>query len=169
MLWNLLLAIASTSPMLLVFVLQTQTNWLPQMPDYGFYLLIGGGVVILNLLVRWIFELRSQDSLETGALVQIESADESFLPNYLGYFFVALSIQDTGLFFMVYALVTILVCFSQSMYYNPTLLFLKYHFYYVTTESRARILLISKQEYLGAKGISFDSLCRISDYTYFEP
>lgn len=168
MLLNLLLSIASTSPMLFVFVLQSETNWLPQIPDYGFYLLIGGVVVILNLLVRWLFELRSQDSMETGSLVQIESADGSFLPSYLGYFFVALSIPYADLFFVVYALVTILVCFSQSMYYNPTLLFLGYHFYYVTTKTGAKILLISKQEFLSTEKISLDKLYRISDYTYFE-
>lgn len=155
--------------MLFIFVLQAKVNWLPQISDCGFCVLTGVVVIALNLLVRFLFELRSHDSAEKGVLTQIESASENFLPNYLGYFFVALSIQDSGLFFVVFALVTILVCFSQSMYYNPTLLFLGYHFYYATTNQGAKILLISKQKFLNAENAMLNNLYRISDYTYFEP
>ena len=160
--YNFLLALASTSPMILIFTVNAQIAILPAACPYLSYLLILFGIILINAL-RFL----SKDSID-GQLRDLELANSNFLPSYLGYFFVAVSITRTYTFLLVYSLTVLLVMLSQSMYYNPLLLILRYNFYHATDENGTRLFLITKKKIRTIQAEGFAKLRRINDVTYIE-
>lgn len=165
--YNFLLALASTSPMVLIFSVNAQIAILPTMRQYLSYLLVLSCVILINALGILSFRFLSKDSIE-GQLNDLELANSNFLPSYLGYFFVAVSITRTYTFLLVYSLTVLLVMLSQSMYYNPLLLILRYNFYHATDENGTRLFLITKKKIRTIQAEGFAKLRRINDVTYIE-
>lgn len=165
--YNLLLALASTSPMALIFAVNTQnTHSLIVCPSTQVLIALLY-VGLINALGFAPFFGLSKDSIE-GDLKDLELVNSSFLPNYLGYFFVAVSITKIDTFLLVYNLTVVLVMLSQSMYYNPLLLVFRYNFYHATDENGTRIFLITKRKIRTVQAEGFPQLRRISDVTYIE-
>ena len=73
-------------------------------------------------------------------------ADNEFLPVYLGYFFVSLSIADCYTMAAVYVLVFIFTYLSQTQYFNPVYLLFGYHYYHVLTPKGTNVFVIKKGE-----------------------
>lgn len=165
--YNFLLALASTSPMILIFTVNAQIAILPAACPYLSYLLILFGIILINALGIFSFRFLSKDSID-GQLRDLELANSNFLPSYLGYFFVAVSITRTYTFLLVYSLTVLLVMLSQSMYYNPLLLILRYNFYHATDENGTRLFLITKKKIRTIQAEGFAKLRRINDVTYIE-
>jgi len=139
--YNFLLSLASTSPMILIFAVNAQIVILPAVQLCRSYMLIFFSIILINTIGIFSFRFLSKDRIE-GQLRDIELANSDFLPSYLGYFFVAVSITRMDTFLLVYSLTVLLVMLSQSMYYNPFLLLLRYNFYHATDENGTRIFLI---------------------------
>lgn len=165
--YNFLLSLASTSPMILIFTVNAQIVILPAMQPCRFYMLIFFCIILINTIGMFSFRFLSKDSIE-GQLRNIELANSSFLPSYLGYFFVAVSITRIDTFLLVYGLTVLLVMLSQSMYYNPFLLLFHYNFYHATDENGTRIFLITKKKIRTIQAEGFETLRRINDVTYIE-
>lgn len=113
--------------------------------------------------------LLSNDCLNANIL-RIELANDAYLPSYLGYFFVALSIptKDNLTLIFVFSILFLFVFCSQALYYNPLFLILGYKFYYVTNSKNIKIFIISKREIRVFDSISFSNLKRINDYTFID-
>lgn len=107
------------------------------------------------------------NGIECG-ICEVEQADGSFLPSYLGYFFVALSIGDLTTFCYVFAVIWLFTYVSQTYYFNPVFLLLGYHFYFVTCEDGTRIFMITKQSMKNYKNLAFEKLNRINDFTFLD-
>ena len=104
-----------------------------------------------------------------GKLENVELANNSFLPSYLGYFFVALSINNIDTFIIVYLLLCLFTYKSRSLYFNPIFLLFGYHFYYILIEEDSvQIFLISKQFIRNPKIVRLDKLRRINNFTYID-
>jgi len=79
---------------------------------------------ILYLLVPLLFtrlgiQLSSRlgrDAFKQGQVVSIENANNSFLPSYLGYFFVALSIGNWETLTFVYAVLFAFTFLSEAFF-----------------------------------------------------
>ena len=56
----------------------------------------------------------SSDSIEQASIQKLEQANDTFLPSFLGYFFVALSIPNVELFFFVFGIIVVFVFFSRA-------------------------------------------------------
>ena len=165
--YNFLLALASTSPMILIFTVNAQIVILPTMRPHLSYLLVLFGIILINALGMFFFRFLSKDSIE-GKLKNLELANSNFLPSYLGYFFVAVSITRMDTFLLVYGLTVLLVMLSQSMYYNPLLLIFRYNFYHATDENGTRLFLITRKKIRTIQTEGFTKLRRINDVTYIE-
>lgn len=165
--YNFLLALASTSPMLLIFTVNAQSLIFPTIRPHLSYLLVLLGIILINALGMFFFRFLSKDSIE-GKLKNLELANSNFLPSYLGYFFVAVSITRMDTFLLVYGLTVLLVMLSQSMYYNPLLLILRYNFYHATDENGTRLFLITRKKIRTIQTEGFTKLKRINDVTYIE-
>lgn len=137
---------------------------LPEWVSYLCYLLfpITMSYICLKLSVRL-----THDSIE-GGITSVESANNSYLPSYLGYFFVAISINDGVTLFWVFIILFIFTYYSQSLYFNPLFLLFRYHFYYVTTDNGMKIFIITRREIKTTENLKFKVLRRINDFTFID-
>ncbi len=179
-LFRLLLTFNATSLLVIVFLVQKKytlgyflqfypqfsflSDWHP-FNSYFLYLLIP---VLLTGLSILLSRGLSVDDFKEGDAVSIEHANNSFLPSYLGYFFVALSISSWSALFFVYGVLFIFTFLSQALYFNPLFLVFRYEFYSIQTKGGASIFLISKCKYKTPKGIVISKAFRINDYTFIE-
>jgi hypothetical protein len=109
-----------------------------------------------------------KDEFEAGSVETIEHANNSFLPSYLGYFFVALSVSDLQTLYFVYGILFAFTFMSQALYFNPIFLLFGYEFYNVRTKGGTSIFLISRERYKKPEDVSISAARRINDYTFIE-
>jgi len=177
-LFRLLLAFNATSLILVVYLVKTHYvvgNIFPVLNNrldfvsYLFYFIIP---LLLTGFSLWISKWLDNDSIEfkknTSPIKEIEQANNAFLPSYLGYFFVALGVNDFETLIFIFAILFIFTFLSQTLYFNPLFLFFRYHFYYLTTNNNVRIFLISKRKLKLPNRLSFSNLKRINDYTFLD-
>lgn len=123
--------------------------------------------IIITLVLLFLTRFLQSDSID-GDITYIESADSNFLPIYLGYFFVALSIPNFYVLIWVTILLSILIYISQISYYNPLFYLFKYRFYYVYSSNSIKTFIITKDVIRDSKDISFRNLKRINDFTFID-
>lgn len=178
--FRLLLTLNATSLLVIIFLVQkgftlshflSGISWLewtcllPNFVSYILYFLIpvastGASIALSSKLGR--------DEFTKGQVQSIEHANNSFLPSYLGYFFVALSIQSWETLTFVYGVLFIFTFLSQALYFNPLFLLFGYEFYNITTRNGTSIFLISKCKYKKPDDVSISIAFRINNYTFIE-
>ena len=149
-------------------------NW-PHQISYGLYILIP---IFFTGLSIWLSHFLSKDNFAATfnpitkqtepPIISVEYANNSFLPSYLGYFFVALSINSCETLYFVYGILFIFTFMSQALYFNPLFLLYNFKFYNITTRNGSVIFLISKKCYKTPKEIVLKTVYRINDFTYIE-
>lgn len=132
---------------------------------------------LIILFLTWVCIKIQKLNLNTDELKNIkelEYADSSFLPSYLGFFFVALSlpkpccIEHIIISFIIYSLIFVFTFFSRAAYYNPMFLLFGYKFYYAKNSENVKILLITKRSLRKNSDCYFEKLHRINDYTFLD-
>lgn len=179
-LFRLLLTFNATSLLVIVFFVQKKftlyyffhglkySHWLgslPQMTSYMFYMLIP---IVLTWCSLCLSSKLGKDEFKEGDVVSVEHANNSFLPSYLGYFFVALSINSWSALFFVYGVLFSFTFMSQALYFNPLFLLFRHEFYNIKNKSGASIFLISRHKYKVPKDITIPVAFRINNYTFIE-
>lgn len=169
-LFRLLLAVSSTSMMVALYAAVSLN---PQFAIEDFCLwAIVVVLAFLPLCLTFMTMLLSRklnlETFEDGAIVEIEHASNVYLPSYLGYFFVALSVPSWEILTVVVIVLTVFTFHSQAMYFNPILLILGFHFYWTKTGVGTRVLLISRGEYRNAGQIDTIEVRRIDRLTFLE-
>lgn len=107
--YNLLLALASTSPMMFVYVVNNNHTF-TELQNFSIWitlLVVFVLVVAINAICIMLWPCLSMDSVE-GELTDVDLVNGSFLPNYLTCFFVAASISNPTAFLVVYCMTTFL-------------------------------------------------------------
>ena len=183
LLFRLLLSLNATS--LLVFVYLVQNNFdlyyffpyaapvlmLPGWISFPVYLIVP--VLLTGVSIEWSKYLakdsiQAQEERTKKEVLEIELANNIFLPSYLGYFFVALSISSWEALFFVYSLVFIFTFLSQALYFNPLFLVFGFDFYTVKTVNGASIFLISRSSYKTPNDVCVKKAFSINDFTFLE-
>lgn len=176
-LFRLLLTLNATSLLVLVFVAKEGLHlvsifpaftWLAIVPAWVSYLMYMIIPVALTKLIILVSVFLPKRNFEPGSITEIGHANNSFLPSYLGYFFVALSIPDVDVLIFVYALLFLFTYLSQALYFNPLFLVFGFQFYNIKTQNGAELFLISKENYKVPKEIDISSCRSINDYTLME-
>jgi hypothetical protein len=108
------------------------------------------------------------DNIKKEHIKEIELANNSFLPSYLGYFFVALGIVDVDTLLIVFFILFIFTFLSQTLYFNPIFLVFGYHFYFLKNVNDVKIFLISKKQLKKPNDVDFNQLKRINHYTFID-
>lgn len=167
--FDYLLTLSASSYVIVVFLIKEKTlmPFVPKELDFVFYIVY----LVAPVLVAWFCLVISRFLPACGMeceIKEIELASHSFLPNYLGYFFVALSIPDARTFFFVYLVVFVFVHLSQALSFNPLFLLLGYQFYFVTGEDGTKIFLITKQKMKMYQDVRLNNLRRINDFTFID-
>ncbi|MDC9620445.1 hypothetical protein PSI22_02075 [Xenorhabdus sp. XENO-7] len=175
--FRLLLTFNATSLLVIIFLIQkgytlghflAKCSYLAGLPNaisYIAYLLIP---IILTWLSIQLSRGLGKDSFESGQVIRIEHANNSFLPSYLGYFFVALSIGNWETLLFVYSILFVFTFLSQALYFNPLFLLFGFDFYNITTKNGAVVFLISRNRYKTPSSISLTEAHRINNYTFIE-
>lgn len=176
-LFRLLLTFNATSLLVIIYLVQKGhtlgsfcplfnfTTALPNLISYIIYLLVP--IVLTGLSIALSSRL-GRDSFKAGEVESIEHANNSFLPSYLGYFFVALSVPNWETLIFVYGVLFVFTFLSQALYFNPLFLLFGFEFYNIKTKNGASIFLISRQRYKTPHEIEVATANRINDYTYIE-
>ena len=90
--------------------------------SYGMYIVL---VIVLTWIVTLFFPKLDDDEMQNGASIKsVEDASLQFFPNYLAYFFVALSASDKYAVLIVFLIMLVLSYLSNTMLYNPLLVLL---------------------------------------------
>jgi hypothetical protein len=124
--------------------------------------------VVLTALTFKIAQFLPLDSLKGSSVTEIELANNSFLPTYLGYFFVSLGVNEVHTLVFVFSIIYIFTFLSQTLYFNPIFLLFGYHFYFVKTTGNLKIFLITRRILKSPGFDSFDGLRRINNYTFID-
>lgn len=122
--------------------------------------------VITSLISILCFRGLSKDNVTS--CIEIENANNAFIPTYLGYFFVGLSISNYQLLLFVYAIIFIFTFIGQGQYFNPIYLLFGYKFYKVLTSKGTRLFIISRRDIRSIKESNFPVIRRINQTTYVE-
>lgn len=175
--FRLLLAFNATSLLLIVFLVQNgymlgclfpESSHLAMLPNYISYLFYLAVPLLLTGLSIILSNKLGKDDFKKGSIGSIEHANNSFLPSYLGYFFVALGISEWGVMWFVYFILFVFTFLSQALYFNPLFLVFGYEFYNIKTNNGTAIFLISRQRYKRPDEIDISTAYRINDYTFIE-
>lgn len=166
LIFNLFLTLSATSWMVVVYLIKENFSIL-SIPVVLFDILLIFVPIVLALFSMLIMKALGTDSLH--GCKELELADNQFLPVYLGYFFVSLSINDRKTFLFVFAIVYIFTLVSQTQYFNPTLLLLGYHYYNIVTEADTKVLVILRGKVIRNKNnLCLDNLKRINNTTFIK-
>jgi len=130
------------------------------------YLLAAIWLAKLGLFV--IGRYLGNDCIKEKTLVSIEPAGDTYLPVYLGYFFVALSLSSFELFLYVFGLIGIFIFSSRSVYFNPLFYLLGFYFYHAQTQKGRKILIVTRDCLFNPQTVSFPKIKRVNDYTFID-
>lgn len=164
--FKLLLALSSTSLLGTVYFIKQNYVFTviidkPQYVSYGLVFAIPLIFTLLSLFVSFLLSPEELDEVNS-----IEEISNNFLPSYLGYFFVGLSINTDETFWYIFILVVIFTYLSQSNYFNPIFLLLGYSFYSAVTPNNKKIILISKDILATPDDVISFSVKRINTFTF---
>lgn len=164
LLFRFLLTLNATWWMIVVYGLKSQWTY-GAMPTWGITLLMLCLPVVLSAISVGLSSKFDQDSI--NGCSEFSLADQEFLPVYLGYFFVSLSVPDDTTMIFLYAIIFVFTFISQTQYFNPIFLLFGYHYYHVLTIKGTRVFIISRGQVIRSKEkIVFGNLRRINDTTY---
>lgn len=126
--------------------------------------------LIIPFLLAFMALLLSKELSPSNikTIKSVEVSNNDFLANYLAFFFVALSVDDSLTFYIVFGITLVFTFVSRVSYFNPVFLILGYTFYYILIEDNIKIMLISKQNIKSPKNIKEIKVRRINDYTFIE-
>jgi hypothetical protein len=96
----------------------------------------------------------------------LENVNSSFLPSYLAYVFIGLSVVNLQHLIFVYLIILVFTQVSRTHYFNPIFLLFGYSFYNVKTLKGTNIQVIAKEEIRNALNVRFNNLRRINDSTF---
>lgn len=176
-LFRLLLTFNATSLLIIVFIVQKNYNLQYFLPNYPFlmsvpiiisYLIYVLIPIVLTGFTIFLSLYLGKDEFKKEEIEFIEHANNSFLPSYLGYFFVALSITSWEVLGFVYTLLFVFTFLSQALYFNPLFLIFGYEFYNIRTKNGTAIFLISRKKYKNPSEVDIPIARRINNYTFIE-
>jgi len=175
--FRLLLTFNATSLLLIVFFAQNKMDLahffptyerLAEVPKLISYLAYLSVPVLLTWLSIWLSSYLGSDEFKQGDVQSIEHANNSFLPSYLGYFFVAIGVSDWTTLWFVYVVLFAFTFLSQALYFNPLFLLFGYEFYNIKTKNGVVVFLISRHRYRKPDDVCIQEANRINNYTFIE-
>lgn len=166
LLYRILLTLNATSWMLIIYAVKEQWTFCT-IPYWALHI----AMVLFLILLSWIALLLSRffgDEPLNGCK-ECSLADNEFLPVYLGYFFVSLSVNNCYTMSAIYFLVFAFTFLSQTQYFNPVYLLFGYHYYHILTDRGTKVFIIKHGKVVRNKDdINLNHLRRINDSTYIE-
>ena len=137
------------------------SNW----PSYIIYFCI---CIFLAWITLQYPRLLGGERFSIGSIVESELANDAYLPTFLGYFFVALSIEKVEIFAYVFGIISIFIFFSRAAYFNPLYFLFGFRFYSMKTSEGVKILVLTRKPCKIPKQIEFQKIRRINNYIFID-
>lgn len=165
------------SPILIIFILNNEIQFIYRNMIFNHFCIITV-IFIFSSIVSWIYILLykkyyKNKGSETMVCVEVEIAEPKYIPIYIAYFVIALSIKNNWIIFdIVFIIIYFLILKGKFSYFNPYLLFFGYHFYEVQIENnlkenaKYKLFLISNKKIKNIK--NYNNLIRLNDFTYLD-
>jgi len=134
----------------------------PFIVEFGLLIITIGFGALSLFLTKYL----GKENLEK--CVEVEQADASFLPTYIGYFLVAFGVPDMHQMLVATICISVFLYLVRWQYFNVTYLFFGYHCYHVTTDTHTKLFIICRKEIRTPENLQFQSLRRINNTTYIE-
>lgn len=176
---HFILALASTSLLPAVYFIKSGVK-VCHTPCEGInfaldLLLYLGVPVVLSILSLLWMKAQSKDSINNG-VNEITPVNHEYLPVYLGYVFVSLSMPNTasgGVEWMTLSVVYLLICLfvtcSKTLCFNPIFIVLGYGYYQVTTNNGVKVFVMTKRTIQkGGEKPTFPHLRKVNELVYIE-
>ena len=127
-------------------------------------------LIPIFLTVVWLINATKCSSIDNiqGECQDIEEANNDFLSNYLGYFFIGIGLDKLETLVIMYIIIFVFTCVSQNKYYNPLLLLFGYKYYNATICGGTKVFVISKKDIRNPKDADFSCIRRISNMSYID-
>lgn len=132
------------------------------------------------ILMSWVFVcfakfISPDDSLRLPVR-KVSSANKEYLPVYLSYFFVSLSISGSsqeglayGVLLVFVLIIWVFTSLTTTYYFNPLLLLMGYKFYNVTSNNGIELFILSRRVIRkNEKDIVFPNLKKLTEFVYIE-
>ena len=161
--YRLFLAINATSWVVVIYGIKEEWT-IARLSSWGFGICLLFIPIILSIISVIMTLLLDKDNL--SKCVKLEEVNNSFLPTYLGYFFVGLGIDKVQHLIFVYLIILVFTFVAQQQYFNPIFLLLGYRFYNSETSEGKSVFLIAREDYRGTQDVGFTNLRRINNTTY---
>lgn len=144
LIYKILLTIDATILFLFLYLVKNKI-WIPYCGKISVVIYLGI-ILIFTFICLQSKVVLKKGSIE-GNIIDISLANDSYMANYLGYFFVALSLsKDWVILGVVYAIVFVFTYKSQSLFYNPLFLLLDIIFIIFMIRRNEGILLQVKRK-----------------------
>ena len=178
-LFMLLVSISSTSLMLSIYFIKSSYWLLPVEENWTIFINIIIYIClpfVLSYLILSIFRhCFSVDSI-TNPVAEIKSIDNEYIPIYLGYIFVSVSIPnlstgviDMSTLIIVYGIVNLVIVFSSTVCFNPIFIIFGYTYYAVKTQGNVTVFIISKNKRgKNDREVTFPRLRKITETVFIE-
>lgn len=172
--YKLLLTFNATSLILVIFFIKEEDTLnglhekLYSLPNYVSYIIYFFVPIVLTYISLYISKFLGNSNITKGSITEVENANNAFLPSYLGYFFVALSVNNSDTLIFVFIILFVFTFLSQTLYFNPLFLIFGYHFYNISTNNKAKLFVITKNEINKVDDIEFTQLKRINNFTFID-
>lgn len=163
--FRVMLTANATSWMIVVYGIKSAWSicFLPAWAAGIFLLCLPAGLSLVSIGLAAC--LQSHDEMQNCR--ECTLADNEFLPVYLGYFFVALSIGDNTTLLYIYGIVFVFTFLTQTQYFNPVFILFGYHFYHIITQQGTVVFIIARGKVIrNSQKAVFSNLRRINDTTY---
>lgn len=174
----LLMSVASTSLLPAIYFIKSSYRVVDWGGKYAMllntvlYLIV---VILLSIVsLCWITH-QSKDSINNSP-AEIRPVNNEYLPIYLGYIFVSLSMPnpemgqiDIILLTVVYIMICLFVTCSKSLCFNPVFIIFGYGYYLVNTASNTKVFVITRRKFgKNSQNITFPNLTKINEIVYFD-
>lgn len=177
--FHFFMALASTSLLPAVYfikshceVFHTASPCLNLFLDLSVYL---GVPVLFSILSLLWMKIQGKDSINYG-VTDITPVNHEYLPVYLGYIFVSLSLPnklscglDLKVMLIVYILICLFVTCSKTLCFNPLFIVFGYGYYQVTTSNGVRVFVITRRIIRKSGGNPiFPHLTKVNELVYVD-
>ena len=178
-LFMLLVSISSTALMVAIYFIKSSYWLLSVGEDWSVFiniLIYICSPFVLSYFILFIFRhCFSVDSI-TNPVAEIKSIDNEYIPIYLGYIFVSVSIPnpsegmiDMITLIVVYVIINLVIISSSTVCFNPIFIIFGYTYYAVKTQGNVTVFVISKNK-IGKNNsrVTFPRLRKITETVFME-
>lgn len=137
------------------------------------YLLIP--VILSFVFILFFKKVSAKDSIE-NEVKSIEPVNNEYIPIYLGYIFISVSIPnpcagevDWITLGIIYFLINLIITQSRSLCFNPLFILFGYGYYAIITGSNVKLYIITRRK-VGKRSskLTFPNIRKITEIVYFE-